>query len=249
MRAASIAFGLGSAMRREIFSEEHELFRAQFRRFVKAEVEPNVAGVERGGHHAARDLEADGRGGLPRREPAREYGGAGRATSSTTRSSWRSSPTHRAHALQASLHTDICLPYLTSYGTEEQKRRWLVPGIAGDCLLAIAHDRAAAPAPTSRPCRRGDPRRRPLRRERREDLHLERPELRPRDRGGEDRSRRSATTASACCSSRRGRRASSAGASSRRSASRGRTPARCPSRTAACPSRTCSARKGRASSC
>jgi acyl-CoA dehydrogenase len=44
----------------------------------------------------------------------------------------------RAHALQASLHTDICLPYLTSYGSEAQKRKYLMPGIAGDCLVAIA---------------------------------------------------------------------------------------------------------------
>jgi acyl-CoA dehydrogenase len=44
----------------------------------------------------------------------------------------------RAHALQASLHSDICMPYLTTYGSEEQKRRWLVPAIAGDCLLGIA---------------------------------------------------------------------------------------------------------------
>jgi acyl-CoA dehydrogenase len=44
----------------------------------------------------------------------------------------------RLHALQASLHTDICLPYLTSFATEEQKQRWLVPAIAGECLMAIA---------------------------------------------------------------------------------------------------------------
>ena len=29
-------------MRREIFSEEHDLFREQFRRFVETEVEPNI---------------------------------------------------------------------------------------------------------------------------------------------------------------------------------------------------------------
>jgi hypothetical protein len=44
----------------------------------------------------------------------------------------------RAHCLQASLHTDICLPYLASFGTEAQKQKFLVPAIAGDCLVAIA---------------------------------------------------------------------------------------------------------------
>ena len=36
-------------MRREIFSEEHELFRTQFRRFVAAEVEPNVVAWNQAG--------------------------------------------------------------------------------------------------------------------------------------------------------------------------------------------------------
>ena len=29
----------------------------------------------------------------------------------------------RAHALMASLHSDICMPYLILYGNEEQKRK------------------------------------------------------------------------------------------------------------------------------
>ena len=29
----------------------------------------------------------------------------------------------RLHALQASLHTNICMPYLTAFATEEQKQR------------------------------------------------------------------------------------------------------------------------------
>ena len=36
-------------MRREIFSEEHDLFREQFRRFVRDEVEPHVAGWNEAG--------------------------------------------------------------------------------------------------------------------------------------------------------------------------------------------------------
>ena len=43
----------------------------------------------------------------------------------------------RAHALQASLHTNICVPYINTFGTEDQKQRYLVPAVAGDCLVSI----------------------------------------------------------------------------------------------------------------
>jgi acyl-CoA dehydrogenase len=44
----------------------------------------------------------------------------------------------RAHALQTSLHTDICMPYLLRYGSEAQKQKLLPPAIRGELLLAIA---------------------------------------------------------------------------------------------------------------
>jgi acyl-CoA dehydrogenase len=37
-----------------------------------------------------------------------------------------------------SLHNDICVPYLASYGSEEQKARWLPGCVSGDIVTAIA---------------------------------------------------------------------------------------------------------------
>jgi acyl-CoA dehydrogenase len=37
-----------------------------------------------------------------------------------------------------SLHNDIAVPYITAYGTEEQKRRWLPGCVTGDIITAIA---------------------------------------------------------------------------------------------------------------
>jgi acyl-CoA dehydrogenase len=37
-----------------------------------------------------------------------------------------------------SLHSDICMPYLTTYGSEEQKRKYLPRAISGELLLALA---------------------------------------------------------------------------------------------------------------
>ncbi len=124
-------------MRREIFSEEHELFREQFRRFVKDEVEPQVLAWNEAGIVPRSAWKRMGEEGYLGANQPEEYGGAG-GDFLYDAIIMEELAYARAHALQASLHTDICLPYLTAYGTEEQKQRWLVPGIAGDCLVAIA---------------------------------------------------------------------------------------------------------------
>jgi hypothetical protein len=72
-------------MERDIFSDEHDLFREQFRRFAEAELAPKV--------------EKWNANGISDRESWRPRSTAARAlTSSTTRSSWRS---WRASALTA----------------------------------------------------------------------------------------------------------------------------------------------------
>jgi len=123
-------------MRREIFSEEHELFRAQFRRFVATEVEPHVLAWNAAGITPRAIWKRMGEEGYLGANQPVEYGGAG-ADFLYDAIIMEELAYARAHALQASLHTDICLPYLTAYGTAEQKRKYLVPGIAGDCLVAI----------------------------------------------------------------------------------------------------------------
>jgi acyl-CoA dehydrogenase len=43
----------------------------------------------------------------------------------------------RAHGMMISLHSDICLPYLVSFGSEEQKRRYVPGCVSGEILLGI----------------------------------------------------------------------------------------------------------------
>jgi acyl-CoA dehydrogenase len=124
-------------MRREIFSEEHDLFREQFRRFVKTEVEPFAEQWNRDGITPRAIWKRMGEEGYLGANQPVEYGGAG-GDFLYDAIVIEELAYFRCHALQASLHTDICLPYLTSFATEAQKRRWLVPAIAGDCLVAIA---------------------------------------------------------------------------------------------------------------
>ncbi len=124
-------------MRRDIFTEEHELFRQQFRRFAEKEIEPKVAAWNARGM-SDRDTwrRAGAEGFLGAAAPV-EYGGAGGDflydAIIMEEMAWL-----RAHAMMISLHSDICMPYLVSYASEAQKRKYLPGVIAGTTLLGIA---------------------------------------------------------------------------------------------------------------
>ena len=123
-------------MRREIFSEEHDLFREQFRRFVREEVEPHIPAWNEAGIVPRSTWKRMGEEGYLGANQPEAYGGAG-GDFLYDAVIMEELAYARAHALQASLHTDICLPYLETFGSEAQKQQYLVPAIAGDCLVAI----------------------------------------------------------------------------------------------------------------
>lgn len=124
-------------MRREIFSEEHDQFREEFRRYAESEVEPHVARWNSQGISDREAWEKLGSQGYLGADQAEEYGGAG-ADFLYDVIVIEELARIRAHALQVSLHSDICMPYISSYGTDEQKRRVLAAAISGTKLLAIA---------------------------------------------------------------------------------------------------------------
>jgi acyl-CoA dehydrogenase len=123
-------------MRRDIFTEDHELFRQQFRRFAEAEILPKIAQWNATGM-SDRDSwrRAGAEGFLGANQPV-EYGGAG-ADFLYDAIIMEEMADIRAHGMMISLHSDICMPYLVSYGTDEQKRKYLPGAIRGDILLGI----------------------------------------------------------------------------------------------------------------
>jgi acyl-CoA dehydrogenase len=124
-------------MKREIWSAEHELFRAELRRFVKAEIEPKIAEWNaRGITDKATWRRMGAAGYLGAAMPQRYGGGGGDFLYEAI--VIEELAYVRAHALQTSLHSDICMPYLLHYGSEEQKQKFLSSAVTGDCLLAIA---------------------------------------------------------------------------------------------------------------
>ncbi len=124
-------------MRREIYGEDHDAFREQFRRFVAAEIEPNILAWNAAGITPRSIWKRMGEEGYLGCDMPEKWGGAG-ADFLFDAIIMEELAYSRAHCVQASLHTDICMPYLETFGTEEQKKRYLAPAIAGDCLLAIA---------------------------------------------------------------------------------------------------------------
>jgi alkylation response protein AidB-like acyl-CoA dehydrogenase len=126
--------------RRPIFDDEHEDYRESFRSFLEAEVVPNFAEWDEQGY-VSRDLftKAAEHGFMGMAIPE-EYGGPGV-------DDWRFNVVLTEESVRAGvgaafggpmLTTDICLPYLLTTATEEQKERWL-PGIAsGETVMAVA---------------------------------------------------------------------------------------------------------------
>jgi acyl-CoA dehydrogenase len=126
-----------ATVERSLFSEEHELFRQSFRKFVEREVVPNQP---RWNQEHIVDREAWRKAGqngflCPWLEPA--YGGAG---GDFLHSAVIIEELARAYesGFALSLHSDVVVPYLHRFGTAAQKERWL-PGCAGgDLITAIA---------------------------------------------------------------------------------------------------------------
>jgi acyl-CoA dehydrogenase len=124
-------------MRREIFSAEHDMFREQVRRLVNTEIEPKVAEWNRNGISDRESWRRLGAAGFLGANAPEEYGGGG-VDFLYDAIVMEELARVRAHGLMMGLHSDICLPYLSTYGSEEQKRRYLPKAISGETILAIA---------------------------------------------------------------------------------------------------------------
>ena len=122
---------------RSIFTEEHNLFRDQVRRFVERELVPQHAAWEDAGVVPREVWSKAGGTSMICCNVPEEYGGMG--------GDFLHSAIVIEELAQAgvsgpafSLHSDIVAPYLLHYGTEEQKRAWLPRMATGEALAAVA---------------------------------------------------------------------------------------------------------------
>ncbi len=128
---------------RTLFSEEHEMFRDAARRFIEKEVVPYHAQWEQDGI-VDRDLwHKAGEQGLLCCTVPEEYGGPGGDflhSAIVNEEMARVGATGPAFAL----HSDIIVPYLMAYGSEDQKREWLPKVVSGETVMAIGMTEPAA---------------------------------------------------------------------------------------------------------
>ena len=130
-------------MRRSLFEDVHEDFRASFRTFLEREVigdEGRYGEWERGGIVPREVLVRAGAGGFLGMAVPAAYGGAG--ADDFRLNMVIGEEVQRAGVgsvgLGMSVHTDICIPYFLSYCTEPQRERWLDGIATGELIVAIA---------------------------------------------------------------------------------------------------------------
>ncbi|GAB2662710.1 acyl-CoA dehydrogenase family protein [Gordonia jinhuaensis] len=125
-------------MQRTLFNEDHEAFRKTVRDFIDKEVAPVYRDWEKQGHPPRDFYNKLGDLGVLGLEVPEEFGGGGVHDIAYAMLVAEECSAAGVSFGSYSVHSNLILPYLLTYGTEEQKQRWL-PGFAsGDIMFAIA---------------------------------------------------------------------------------------------------------------
>jgi alkylation response protein AidB-like acyl-CoA dehydrogenase len=130
-------------MRRTLFEDVHEDFRASFRTFLQREVigdEGRYGEWERAGIVPREVFALAGRGGFLGMAVPERFGGAGAEDFRFNvvigeETQWAGVG---SFGLGITLQNDICLPYFLTYCNEEQSERWLGGIASGELITALA---------------------------------------------------------------------------------------------------------------
>ncbi len=118
-------------------NDDLQAIRAQTREYVEREIVPRAAAWEDGGvpREVLDDMARVGFFGL--RVPE-EFGGVGLgALASVVFAEELGRSTYGGFTITVLVHTDLAMPYVTNFGSEEQKARWLPAMVSGQTLTAI----------------------------------------------------------------------------------------------------------------
>lgn len=119
------------------YTEEHAIFRQSIRKFFEREVIPYVDQWEEDGIVPRAVWKRMGEEGFLAMSVPEEYGGLGADFLYSVILVEELCRTNHA-GLAAPLHSDVVVPYIVSYASEELKRKYLPGCVSGDIITAIA---------------------------------------------------------------------------------------------------------------
>jgi acyl-CoA dehydrogenase len=119
------------------YSEEHRIFRDMVRKFMEKEVTPYADEWEEAGIVPKSVWTKMGEQGFLCMDLPEEYGGVGGDFLYSVILVEELSRTNQT-GLAAPLHSDIVVPYISSYGSEEIKKKYLPGCVTGEIITAVA---------------------------------------------------------------------------------------------------------------
>ena len=119
------------------YTEEHQIFRESVRRYFEKEVTPNVDKWEKDGIVPKEAWKKFAAQGFLCPWLSEEYGGSGADFLYSFIIAEEMARTHCGGFL-VHLHSDIIVPYIFTYGNDEQKKKWLPGCVTGDIITAVA---------------------------------------------------------------------------------------------------------------
>ncbi|WP_326819839.1 acyl-CoA dehydrogenase family protein [Streptosporangium sp. NBC_01756] len=125
-------------MQRDLFEEEHQLFRETVREFLAREVAPHHGQWEKDGIVPREVWKKAGELGMFGFGVPEEFGGAGITDFRYNTVIVEEVIRIGASGLGYSLHNDVMAPYFVELTNDEQKARWLPGFVSGELITAIA---------------------------------------------------------------------------------------------------------------
>ena len=125
-------------MDRQIFTEDHDMFRDSVRSFLQNEIGPHSERWREQGIVDREAYEKAGEQGLLLMWADEQYGGAGVSDFRYEQILMEENAKYGDDGFFLWLHSRLVAPYIGTFGTEEQKQRWLPDCVSGKKILAVA---------------------------------------------------------------------------------------------------------------
>jgi acyl-CoA dehydrogenase len=119
------------------YTDEHHDYRNRVRNFMEKEIRPNSAQWEKDHIVPKEAWRKMGAGGFLCTWVDKAYGGPGQDFLYSVITAEEMTRTGQT-GLVAMLHSDIVVPYIDSFGSEEIKKKYLPGCVSGDCITAVA---------------------------------------------------------------------------------------------------------------